>query len=408
MKTSLPRRIAPFTAATLALPLVAAAATSAAPAAFAAVAGTQTCAKTPRLLSTKPVSQLALPGGATARVWDTGHRAYDMSESRLAAVVIPRGKLTPKVVSAPTLTSGSTTAAMAAGNSRAVVALNGAVFDEYDLVPSDSQVLNGLFRKGTTAATRALAVYGTTKSAAIAKVAMTGTVKSVRGTIRVGAVNWQELSTAGVTVYTSAWGNWDHPTGRSTVVVQGGKVTGFLSGWDGEGRPGSGQTYLTARRGSTYAAGLAKLRVGDKVTVATAPAGRVVYGAKAGPLGAPTGVLGISSMLLAGGVNQALCSDRNETLRPRTAIGWKKNGDMVVAAVSGRAMRSGILYGGATVHQWADYMHQLGAVDAAIFDGGNSTTFLVRTKVGGPLMRLDRPGRAPQRSIADALIFQAG
>ena len=98
----------------------------------------------------------------------------------------------------------------------------------------------------------------------------------------------------------------------------------------------------------------------------------------------------------------------HEVLRPRTAIGWKRNGDVVIAAISGRDVRYGIRYGGASVHQWAEYLRRLGVVDAAIFDGGNSTNLLVRTAVGGRFYRLDRTsGDLLQRPVTDALAFRA-
>ncbi|MBA3742209.1 hypothetical protein [Sporichthya sp.] len=42
---------------------------------------------------------------------------------------------------------------------------------------------------------------------------------------------------------------------------------------------------------------------------------------------------------------------------------------------------------------------------AVAFDGGNSTTLLVRKKAGGPLIRLDRRGSEYQRPITDAVAF---
>jgi hypothetical protein len=57
------------------------------------------------------------------------------------------------------------------------------------------------------------------------------------------------------------------------------------------------------------------------------------------------------------------------------------------------------------VHQAATYLKQLGAVTAVAFDGGNSTTLLVRKKKGGPLIRLDRSQSEYQRPITDAVAF---
>jgi hypothetical protein len=207
-------------------------------------------------------------------------------------------------------------------------------------------------------------------------------------------------------VYTPAWGPFAHRAGTRTVVVKAGVVKAVLKGGAGaKRRAGSGERLLTARAGSTYDAALAGLRIGDKVQVTLSPAGELWNG---GAVGKPSGLLGISSVIVNKGRNKAGCGYRDEILRPRTAIGWKANGDMVVAAVSGRDIEWGIRFGGATVHQWAEYLRKLGVVHAAIFDGGNSTTLLVRKKIGGPLVRLDRLGNdLYQRPVTDALAFVA-
>jgi hypothetical protein len=368
----------------------------------------QECARTPALLAKAPVQTYALPGGASARVWDTGKRPDRMSEARLAAVTVPRKSLTPTVLSSPTLTTGVKPSQMMARDPKAVVAVNGAVFDEYWDYPVDSQILGGVVRKGTVVPARALAVYGSEKSAAVTRVQLSGSVQTRLGTLPVGAVNWQNLSRSGVTAYTRAWGAYEHPAGPVTVVVSGGKVIDILDSWFGQDRPATGETYLTARAGSRYAATLAKLRVGDKVTVTTAAAGSIVRAGKNVPIGRPSGLLGFSSVLLAGGVNEAVCSERNEMVRPRSAVGWKKNGDVIVAVAAGRVTIDGIRFGGASVHQFGDYLRKLGAVDAVLFDGGNSTTLLVRKKAGGPMIRLDRSARETERAVSDAFGFRLG
>lgn len=256
MDMSWRRRVASVSTATVALAL--------AGVAGSATASTgQVCARTPALLAKAPTATYALPGGASARVWDTGKRSDRMAEARLAAVTVPRNSLTPTVLASSTLTSDLKPSQMIARDAKAVVAVNGAVFDESWDYPVDSQILGGVVRKGTAVPARALAVYGPEKSAAVTRVQLAGNAQTRLGVLPVGAVNWQSLSRTGLSAYTSAWGHYVHPAGRVTVVVSRGKVTDILDSWAGQDRPAPGETYLTARAGSRYAATLATLRVGE-------------------------------------------------------------------------------------------------------------------------------------------------
>jgi hypothetical protein len=193
-----------------------------------------------------------------------------------------------------------------------------------------------------------------------------------------------------------------------TVVVAGGVVTRKLSGSAGAVRPLTGQTFLTAASG-TYSTKLASLRVGDAVTVTTRASGvRVDDGLwPHSSMGTPAGLTGLGGTLVDDGVNRGACTSRDENLRPRSAIAWMANGDMLVVAVAGRATVNGVRFGGATVHQFGDYLKRLGAVTAVNLDGGTSTTLLVRRAVGGPLVRLDRSMSEPQRAVVDALVWRA-
>jgi exopolysaccharide biosynthesis protein len=103
--------------------------------------------------------------------------------------------------------------------------------------------------------------------------------------------------------------------------------------------------------------------------------------------------------------NGGTCTTRDELLRPRTAIGWTRGGDLLFVTVSGRATVDGVRYGGATIHQMADYMATLGSYDATNLDGGGSTTMLVRT-TAGTVVRMDRSGSEWQRAVPN--VFSAG
>ncbi|MGQ0623490.1 MAG: phosphodiester glycosidase family protein [Sporichthyaceae bacterium] len=394
------------TAAALALALLATTASSVDAADPIRLAG---CAPGESLLASTPVARYDLPRSATARVWDTGRRSQVYREVRIGAVVIPRQSLVPQVLTPSTLTSLARPGELA--RKRTVAFLNGAVFDTYG-IPTKSSMAGGVLRKADSTPRRTLAVYAAARKAAIAQASVAGSAVITRGrttvgTLRIGAVNSRSLPRAKAGMFTSAWGALSHSVGNRTVVVAGGKVVDILGVTGATRGPGSGRVFLTARGGSTASALLSKARVGDRVVLRVAPAGKLRQEKKSTPIGSPTGLLGLSAVLVQDGKNVAGCDPRSELRRPRSVIGWRKNGDVLLVAISGRdSSYSGIRLGGASLHQTGNYLRRLGAVTAAILDGGNSTTLLIRTKVGGPLIRLDRASATDyQRAIADAVGF---
>jgi hypothetical protein len=188
-------------------------------------------------------------------------------------------------------------------------------------------------------------------------------------------------------------------------VVSQGKVVAIRLGSAGRARPGADQTWLTAPAG-TYTTALSRLRVGDSVKVSAREVGSFPWDG-AWPharVSTPSGQIGTGTMLITNSAIRADCAARNEIRRPRSAIAWLPNGDVLVVAVAGPA---GTRMGGATVHQFADYLRRLGAVKAINLDGGTSTTLLVRKTVGGPYVRLDRATTEAQRPVVDSLVFLA-
>src|SRR5262249_44741101 len=156
-------------------------------------------------------------------------------------------------------------------------------------------------------------------------------------TIPIGAVNWQDLSRTGASMFTSAWASYQHDVGEVTVAVTGGKVSRILYRYEGEDAPPPGTTYLTARWGSNTDDQLQQLRVGDKVTISVPPTGKLQYQKKATAIGRPTSLTGLSAPLVVNGQVVYGCSRQSEIRRPRSIVAWKKNGDVMLIAISGRA-----------------------------------------------------------------------
>lgn len=374
------------------------------------VSALDACAPTPDMLASAPVRQFAVPGGAYARVWDTGTLPDVLQERRLAAVRIPAGSLTPTVVTAPTVSQTARPSSMVAADARAVVAINGGTFDVSARgIPDRVQIAHGRVRKlirqtDANGYFGGIVVDSSSKTIRSGAFDVDGGFTTPAGTAVVGAVNWQWLATEGVSVYTRSWGaNAAHPAGPRTVVVRGGAVVRIL-GSTATGRPGLWESWVTAPAGTEAAALLAQAKVGQRATVRWSAVGTYRYeGQPAGAFSRPIGATGSGGAIVKDGVNVAPCTSRDELSRARSVLVWDKDGNMLVVAVAGRTR----FQGGLSVHQFADLLVQLGAVTAIRLDGGGSTALWVRKTVGGPLIRLDRPGTAYEPSVVDAVAFRA-
>ena len=79
------------------------------------------------------------------------------------------------------------------------------------------------------------------------------------------------------------------------------------------------------------------------------------------------------------------------TLAPRTAIGLKADGSVVILAVDGRQEPYSA---GLTIHEMGEMMYAAGCVNAMNMDGGGSTTFASRYNGTGELLLQNRPSDA--------------
>jgi hypothetical protein len=365
------------------------------------------CRPATGLLSRDPVREFGLPGGASVQIWDTGSRANPMDEARLVAVRIPKGTLAPTVLTpSSTLGSLASPSSMADDHGKAVVVINGGVYDTSTNIPTGALATDDKARKADSLGTRAIAIYDGLKSAVVTRTGLNGRLTSSKGDVPVSAINWETLSRQGLSAYTHTWSNSRHPAGPRTLVVRDGKVRAVLAKAAGMRRPGAGETFLTAPAGSKYFRALKALRVGDAVNVSTEVESVREDHADRPVLDQPSALIGVSAALVRYGQIIAPCGSRDNQLRPRSAIAWTANGDMLVVSVAGRALVGGSRYGGASAWGWGQYLRQLGAISAVNLDGGGSTALLVRREVGGPLTRIDRTDGAVQRPVANALAFR--
>ncbi|NLA06497.1 MAG: phosphodiester glycosidase family protein, partial [Firmicutes bacterium] len=80
---------------------------------------------------------------------------------------------------------------------------------------------------------------------------------------------------------------------------------------------------------------------------------------------------------------------------PRTGVGVTYDGNLLLAAVTGRQAYHSI---GVTLEELANIMLELGAKDAMNLDGGGSSTMVVRDFV------MNTPSDGRERKVADAIL----
>ncbi len=117
----------------------------------------------------------------------------------------------------------------------------------------------------------------------------------------------------------------------------------------------------------------------------------------------PDFILGGGPILLRGGMPAAAddpglyAEDFRRNRHPRTAIGVRKDGGLVIVAVDGRQPG---LSDGMTIDEIASLMAELGCVEALNLDGGGSTTMVIKNKV------VNSPSDPTgERSVGNALLF---
>jgi hypothetical protein len=370
------------------------------------------CKATPGVLSHAPKQTFTLPSttgtrAVTVRVWDTGRLSSAMAQVRIVAIRIPVGSLKPRVLTAPTIDTTRTPRQLGSAVRDAVVVINGGVFDAgRNGVPVESQIVHGRIRKATRTPDTSLAIWGSQSHLDLPVAALAGSVTIGSRHWVLGSINWQSLPSTGVAAYTSDWGRSSHPGGSYAVVVADGKVVAKRSGSATHRPVGRNQTLVTARS-SSVAAALAHVKVGTRASISMREVGHTQWDPWPHmSMPSPTDlIMGGSGLVTFGNNRVTRCSGRSEVLRPRSAIGTLPDGDILVVSITGAGSLSGAFYGGATDHQAADYMRQLGATTAAKLDGGTSTTLMIRKTVGGPLIRMDHPASAYMRPTPDSLSF---
>lgn len=137
-----------------------------------------------------------------------------------------------------------------------------------------------------------------------------------------------------------------------------------------------------------YAQALAKLRIGDRADVyetlndPVADEAETVVGG--GPLLLEKGKVKVRSE------EENIAADIARGRAPRTALGIKRDGSLLLLVVDGRSSLSS----GMTLQETAQYLLRLGAYDAVNFDGGGSSEMIIKGKL------VNRPSDGRERLIS--------
>ena len=90
--------------------------------------------------------------------------------------------------------------------------------------------------------------------------------------------------------------------------------------------------------------------------------------------------------------------DHEKTRQPRTAVGLREDGEIVVAVIDGRQLSHS---SGLTLYKLAEFMRDLGCVTALNMDGGGSTCMVLFD--GGQASTLNRPSDGVVRRVSNAI-----
>jgi hypothetical protein len=186
------------------------------------------------------------------------------------------------------------------------------------------------------------------------------------------------------------------PEGTEATIVRG-RVANVLDGVGGAAIPRDG--FVLSAHGTAAAWVRSNLRAGLRIEAKAAAA------FEPRPAFSPEFVIGGGPRLIRAG-QRGLPADPGiypsgfaEQRHPRTAVGIRADGRILLVTVDGRQPERSV---GMTIAELAALLRELGAVEAINMDGGGSTTMVVRGRVvNGPS---DLTGERP---VGDALLVFA-
>ena len=112
-------------------------------------------------------------------------------------------------------------------------------------------------------------------------------------------------------------------------------------------------------------------------------------------------VIGGSTIMIENGEIAAMSGDYDTTKYPRTAVGVKADGNVLIMVADGRQAPYSTGY---TLSELANKMLELGCVSAINLDGGGSTTYLAKYAGSDELELANSPSDGQERSVSSSLL----
>ncbi|MGH2529033.1 MAG: phosphodiester glycosidase family protein [Actinomycetota bacterium] len=109
--------------------------------------------------------------------------------------------------------------------------------------------------------------------------------------------------------------------------------------------------------------------------------------------------IGGGSVLVSDGVDVVGTCVGSGCRNPRTGVGVRAYGKLLLVVADGRQPKWSV---GATMHEFAGILLQLGATDAMNLDGGGSSTVVVNGEV------MKRPSDGEERRVSTAVLVLPG
>ena len=158
---------------------------------------------------------------------------------------------------------------------------------------------------------------------------------------------------------------------------------------------GRGQYVLSANlnSGENYLNALRALRVGDRITVSV--------DANSSEWDGVTNLIGALYQLVENG---RVCSGLSAGNAPRTAVGLRRDGSLVMYTIDGRQSGYSV---GATLTQVAERMIELGCETALSLDGGGSTAMVATNPDSTTASLVSKPSGGSERAVTNHLFLVA-
>ena len=270
-----------------------------------------------------------------------------------------------------------------AKNTNSIVAINGTFFKPQTGVPLGTLMINQKLYTGPIYDRVAMGIFN--EGYDMARITLNASLHTNNQIIKIDNFNQPRILSNYVLCYSEDWGNTAPPTPKYGIQVQikDNYITKITSNSALE-IPASGYVIVGP------AEKLQNMKIGDKVQIKinTIPKWeKVKHIISGGPYLVKEGEVFVDmsaeKLGAIGGKN------------PRSAIGYTKDGNLILVAVDGREGRSV----GMTLMQLAKFMQSIGCVNAMNLDGGGSTVMFVNGKI------VNNPQEKNGISISNALVI---